>query len=101
MLPGQADQMVNTGRYDKEQNFYQNSLSLAESTISPYSDGGSNIGDPGHTTLNKIETRTHPDTGLQHLFDKGKLSLVGSLSTSRGVLITANEIMNYSVLHTG
>ena len=57
------------------QHYYQHSLSLAETTISRYSRGGNNNEDTGNascTVPNNIETQTHPDTGLQHPYDKSR-----------------------------
>ena len=57
------------------QRYYQQSPSLAETPISRYSGGSNNNGDTGNssrTISNNIETRTHPDTGLQHPYDKSR-----------------------------
>ena len=51
------------------------SPSLAETTISRYSGGGNNNSDTGNsscTVSNNIETRTHPNTGLQHSYNKSQ-----------------------------
>ena len=52
---------------------YQHSPSLAESTMSRYG-GSSGTNDPQRFN-NKIETRTHPSTGLQHPYNKARDSL--------------------------
>ena len=60
---------------NRGQHYYQHSPSLAETTISRYSGGGNNNGDTGNSSCmvsNNIETRTHPDTGLQHSYDKSR-----------------------------
>ena len=54
------------------QRYYQQSPSLAETPISRYSGGSNNDGDTSNsscTVSNNNETRTHPDTSLQHSYD--------------------------------
>ena len=57
------------------QSYFQQRASLAETTIARYNNNDTNVNPNYKNKETKIETRLHPETGMQHPFDSSAIFL--------------------------